>query len=110
PAHCTSGGKAMLACLDAEELHRRYPDETLAAVHERSIHSWPALVAELRRISRRGRATNFGESDPSIGAVRVVIRSGTREPRHALVVAAPLSRLGTGREAAALAPAVLDAA
>jgi IclR family acetate operon transcriptional repressor len=110
PAHCTSGGKAMLACLPEDELHRRLPGQRLEGVGERSIRTWPVLAAELERVRRRGWAVNLGEGDPGIGAVGAAIRSGTGEPRAAVVVAAPLSRLGTGPELAAVAPAVVEAA
>src|SRR5439155_3845894 len=104
----TSGGKAMLACLSEEELHRRLPGQRLEGTGRRSIRTWPALVAELKRVRRRGWAANLGEGDPSIGAVGAAVRSGTGEPRAAVVVAAPLSRLSTGSELAALA--VVEAA
>ncbi|MFD2416736.1 IclR family transcriptional regulator [Amycolatopsis pigmentata] len=110
PAHCTSGGKAMLSCLPGDELRRRLPGQRLEGVSERSIRTWPALAAELTRIQRRGWAANIGEASPSIGAVGAAIRSGTGEPRAAVVVAAPLSRLGTAPELSALAPAVMAAA
>lgn len=110
PAHCTSGGKAMLSCLPGDELRRRLPGQRFEGVSERSIRTWPVLAAELRRIQQRGWAANLGEGSPTIGAVGVAVRSGTGEPRAAVVVAAPLSRLGTGAELSALAPAVMDAA
>lgn len=110
PAHCTSGGKAMLACLSEDELRRRLPGNRLTGVSERSIRAWPDLAAELARVRRRGWAANLNEGDLGIGAVGAAIRSGTGEPRAAVVVAAPLARLGTAREFAALAPAVVEAA
>lgn len=110
PAQCTSGGKAMLAQLDPAELRRRFPGGRLTSVGPRAVRTWPELVAELARVRRRGWATNFGESDPSIGGVGACIKSGTGEPRAAVAVAAPLSRLGTRREATAVVPALLEAA
>lgn len=110
PAQCTSGGKAMLACLDESELQRRFPGGRLETVSDRSLRSWPELIRELDRVRHRGWATNFGEGDPGIGAVGVCVRSGTGEPRAAVVAAAPLSRLGTAREAAAIVQPVLEAA
>jgi IclR family acetate operon transcriptional repressor len=110
PAHCTSGGKAMLSCLPQDELRRRLPGQRLEGVSKRSIRTWPALAAELRRTQQRGWAANVGEASPAIGAVGAAVRSGTGEPRAAVVVAAPVSRLGTRPELSALAPAVMAAA
>jgi len=61
-------------------------------------------------VRRRGWAANLGEGDPGIGAVGAAVRSGTGEPRAAVVVAAPMSRLSTGSELAAPGPAVVEAA
>lgn len=105
PAHCTSGGKAMLSCLPEGELRLRLPGRRLEGVSKRSIRT-----AELRRIQQRGWAANVGEASPAIGAVGAAVRSGTGEPRAAVVVAAPLSRLGIRPELSALAPAVIAAA
>jgi DNA-binding IclR family transcriptional regulator len=110
PAQCTSGGKAMLACLGGGELERRFPGGWLEGVSGCSVSGWPELLRELERIRRRGWATNFGEGDPGIGAVGACVRSGTGEPRAAVVAAAPLARLGTMRQAAAAVGPVLDAA
>jgi DNA-binding IclR family transcriptional regulator len=110
PAHCTSGGKAMLACLTPEQLEARYRSRFLEGVSERSIRDWGALVKELDRVRKRGWAANFGESDPGIAGVGAAVRSGTGDPIAAVTVAAPMSRLSTGPEATALAPAVQRAA
>jgi DNA-binding IclR family transcriptional regulator len=109
PAHCTSGGKAMLAALPPDELLRRYPTHELDAVSGHPPMSWPALIADLRLIRERGWAVNLGDSDPSIGGVGVALRSASGYPIAAVTAGAPLSRLATEAQAAALVPALLDA-
>jgi DNA-binding IclR family transcriptional regulator len=105
PAHCTSGGKVLLAALDQDELRRRYPDERLVARSPRSITTWGRLDAELAEVRRRGYATNFEEGDADIGAVSVAVRPPRGEGAvAALCVAAPLARLRTKRAAGALLP------
>jgi hypothetical protein len=96
PAHCTSGGKVMLACLPEDELERRYPGRVLDRPSERCIPEWAELVKELNGIRRRRWATNVGEGDPGDGGVGVAIRSGSGGPRAAIAVGAPLSRMGAG--------------
>ena len=54
PAHCTSLGKAMLAQLDDEELHRLYPDRQLTTVTEKSIGDRARLDKELATVRKAG--------------------------------------------------------
>lgn len=110
PAHCTSGGKAMLAALTPAALRKRYPSQHLVASTPRSIVDWDDLQRELTRIRRRGWAANVGETDPSVAALGAAVLLGTGEPAAAVCVAAPMARLGTATRLRALAPAVIEAA
>jgi DNA-binding IclR family transcriptional regulator len=94
PAHCTSGGKALLAKLPSEEVARRYSETTLAGMTDKSIATLSALQAELRRTAKRGYATNFGESEPEVSGIAVAV-DGV-DP-YALAVSAPSSRLAPAR-------------
>lgn len=105
PAHCTSGGKALLAALDREELLARYPEHRMKGYSPRSITSRDRLESELLEVRRRGYATNLDEGDADIGAVAVAVRGpGGDGAVAALCLAAPLARLRTKRAAAALLP------
>lgn len=110
PAHCTSGGKVLLAGLAPDERTRRYPGPTLPGRSPRSITSRDRLEAELAEVARRGFATNFDEGDAGIGAVSVAVRApeGT-DLLAALCLAAPISRLHTRKTAATLVPALRSA-
>lgn len=110
PAHCTAGGKAMLACLPPDEVRRRLSGPLLEVVTERSICTLEELTRELDQVRRRGWAYTLAESDTAIAAVGAAVRSGTGEPRAAVNVSAPVSRLSTSGEIGVLAPAVVDAA
>lgn len=94
PAHCTSGGKALLAQLPGEEVARRYSETSLARMTGKSITTLAALQAELRRTAKRGYATNFGESEPEVSGVAIAV-DGV-DP-YALAVSAPSSRLAPAR-------------
>jgi IclR family acetate operon transcriptional repressor len=94
PAHCTSGGKALLAGLADDELARRYGDASLPRMTEKSIQTLDELRAELRRTVKRGYATNFGESEPQVSAVGVAVDSA--EP-YAVAVSAPSPKLAPAR-------------
>ena len=107
PAHCTSGGKALLAELTPDELGTLYPDGRLPARSVRSITTRERLDAELEEVRRRGYATNFDEGDAGIGAVSVVVRPpGGGAPVAALCLAAPITRMRTRKLAAGLVPAL----
>lgn len=92
PAHCTAAGKALLAKLPRDELRRLYP-RPMAGPTTKSIVTLPLLQAELRSARRRGYATNFGESYPSLVAVAVSISDMSGRTVAAVAAAAPQERL-----------------
>lgn len=102
PAHCTSGGKAMLAQLSDEELLALYGEAPLETMTDRSISSLETLEEELRRVRRRGYATNEGESEPEIAAVAVALDPVPDGPPLALAISAPKPRLSRPRVRAAV--------
>lgn len=93
PAHCTAGGKALLAELSDERITELYPDERLAALTRRSIVTRRALLAALEAIRARGYALNDGESESELRAVAAAVRDATGRPRCSVTVAAPAGRL-----------------
>ncbi|HLH69050.1 MAG TPA: IclR family transcriptional regulator [Candidatus Dormibacteraeota bacterium] len=99
PAHCTSGGKVLLAELSLESLRRLYPEERLPTLTPRSIASRAALEAELEAVRVRGYATNFEESEVGLSGVSVLIRDPEGRPLAAVAVSAPSSRLTDERVA-----------
>lgn len=110
PAHCTSGGKAMLAALPAEELRRRYPAERLPACTPKSPASRSALERELATIARRGYATAVQESEPDIAAIGAAVRAPGGRLVGALGVSLPMTRYGRGTFAALAEPLLAAAA
>ncbi len=95
PAHMTSGGKALLAELTGDELHRLYP-RGLPRVDTKAITSLPALVRELSAVRRRGYATNHEESEPGIMAVGRCVRDRSGQAVGAVVIAVPTVRCDDG--------------
>lgn len=111
PAHTTAGGQAILSALPTAQLAQRYPDGLPRPPGGDSAMSWAQFQRDLRIIARRGWAYSRAAGNAAAGATiaaPVTIASG--EPIAALTVAAPLSRLGTRREAEARAVALLRAA
>jgi IclR family transcriptional regulator, acetate operon repressor len=94
PAHCTSGGKALLARLADDELAGRYGDAPLLRMTGRSIQTLDQLRTDLKRTAKRGYATNFGESEPEVSGVAIAVDGF--EP-YAVAVSAPSSRLAPAR-------------
>jgi DNA-binding IclR family transcriptional regulator len=109
PAHSTSGGKALLAELDAPALRALYPDDRLSALTQRTIGSREALEAELAAVRERGYAVNAGESDPHVTSVAAVVRDAGGAARFALSVSMPAFRADPDAVADALIEACLEA-
>ena len=90
PAHRTSGGKALLAALDADEVADRYRD----ALDETEL---TALLDQLARVRASGFGVNQGQTEDGIGAVGVAVRDDDGRPLAAISVSVPAVRLTRAR-------------
>lgn len=93
PAHCTSGGKMLLAQLTGEALRRTYPDERLPIVTARTVATRTALEAELETVRRQGYAVNHEGGQVGVSGVAVLVRDPEGRPLAAVAVSAPSARL-----------------
>lgn len=109
PAHCTAGGKSILAALPPVELARRYRDRELTARTAASIDDWEALEQDLARIRTDGYAVNLEEGESGVCAVATAVRDLTGAPLAAIAIVVPASRMPDTEAAAALAPDLLRA-
>jgi DNA-binding IclR family transcriptional regulator len=91
PAHCTSGGKALLAELSTEQLGALYPRDLPGSPGGAAIQR-TALRRQLATVRRRGYATNFEESERGIVAVGACVRDSAGRAVAGLAVAAPSVR------------------
>lgn len=93
PAHCTSGGKALLADLSDERIKALYagPD-TLTPQTDRSVSSLPSLFAALEEVRASGYATNYEESEEGVGSVAIALRDNAGVALAAVAVAVPTVR------------------
>ncbi|MFD0818060.1 IclR family transcriptional regulator [Micromonospora zhanjiangensis] len=94
PAHCTAGGKAILAALPRTELSRRYPDRLLESRTQSSIQTWEQLETELADIRTAGYAVNIEEGEKGISAVGTAVRDLIGAPLAALAVGVAVAMLG----------------
>jgi IclR family acetate operon transcriptional repressor len=94
PAHCTSTGKAMLSTLSQDELRRRYPDEELAAVTDKTITSRAVLERELATTRKRGFAASMQESEEGVASVAVAMTSPGGD-LYAVNISMPTTRMST---------------
>lgn len=97
PAHCTAGGKALLAALSREELRALLPDKRLIGLTAKSVVTRAQLEAELDEVAQRGYATNTGESEDDVTAIGVAIRDQRGRARAAAAIAVPSSRMDADR-------------
>ena len=110
PAHATAGGRALLAELSDDEVMAVFPSETIAKSGQIPALRRIDLLAELELVRARRYATNFGESEPDVSAVGVVLRDRQNRARAALSVTAPRTRGDEGwmRSAGEIAAAIAD--
>jgi DNA-binding IclR family transcriptional regulator len=92
PAHATAGGRALLAELSDSEVMAIFPSETIARIGQAAEMRRVDLLAELELVRARHYATNYGESEPDVSAVGVVLRDRQNRARAALSVTAPRTR------------------
>ncbi|SFK59748.1 DNA-binding transcriptional regulator, IclR family [Amycolatopsis sacchari] len=110
PAHCTSGGKAMLAFHPPGDLARRYPGRRLERLTDRSLTCWDDLLRELAQVRARGWAVSLGECDRAVTGLGAPILLGSGEPVAALALAASAAHVGTRAEIAPYVEPLLHAA
>lgn len=92
PAHATAGGRALLAELPDAEIESVFPAEIIPRAGQAEALRRIDLLAELELVRARRYATNFGESEPEVSAVAVVLRDRHGRARAALSVTAPRTR------------------
>ena len=108
PMHCTAMGKALLASLDSEDLHRVLA-QSRAARTEHTIISGGALLTELEQVRARGAAIDDEENELGVRCVGAAINGRGGTPLGAISVSAPASRM-TRERCAELIPTVRAAA
>lgn len=91
PAHCSAGGKAMLAGLSAQEIDERYRDG-LPSWPSAKVTSLPALHRELDGVRARGYGINVEETEPGVSGVAAAVLTPAGRPVAALTIAVPSSR------------------
>ncbi len=108
PAHCTAGGKALLAEMSTDDLRELYPASKLPALTPESLTRRSDLERELEQIRDQGYATNLGESESEVAAVGAAIRDQQGRAPGALAVAIVASHLDE-RRLTTIADEVVDA-
>jgi len=92
-AHCTSVGKAWLACESDDFLRGLYPSPKLPALTADSITSRAALMTELAEVRRAGYSHNEGESEVGVGSVSAAVCDHHGKPVAAVSISVPLARM-----------------
>jgi DNA-binding IclR family transcriptional regulator len=91
PAHCSAGGKAMLAALGPREVDERYRDG-LPPWPTAKIASLAALHRELEGVRKRGYGINVEETEAGVSGVAAAVLTPAGRPIAALTFALPSSR------------------
>jgi IclR family transcriptional regulator, acetate operon repressor len=96
-AHCTSVGKAWLACESDDFLRGLYPSPKLPALTPDSITSRAALMTELAEVRKVGYSHNEGESEVGVGSVSSAVCDSQGRPVASISVSIPLARMNPER-------------
>ena len=93
PTYCTSLGKAMLSCLDDQEVKNIFRDQVLRPCTANTIKTLNQLLADLRMIRKRGYSIDNEEIEIGLRCVGAPIRDYTGAMVGAISVAAPSARI-----------------
>jgi DNA-binding IclR family transcriptional regulator len=93
PAHCTAGGKALLAELPDDQIRELYRDGEVERLTARSAGTVAGILARIDETRRHGYGLNDGESEEELRAVAMVIRDRVGRVRAAITLSAPQYRL-----------------
>jgi len=108
PAHCTSGGKALLAQLSDAQVASMYP-VGLPALPPPAITEMSKLFDELAKVRNCGYGVNVGESEDDITAIGTAIYTRSMGSVGSISVSLPTSRL-TESKMRHIAEAVVETA
>lgn len=90
PAHCTAGGKVLLAALSNEDLSSLLPDDaSLIRMTEHSIHSIDRLHEELALVRSRGWSDEYSESNDDVTCVAAPVRDAHGNWLAAMSISVP---------------------
>ncbi len=92
PAHCTAGGKMLLAQLEGRQLDDVLGDGHLRGLTDHSVTDRASLDEELAGVRRNGYATSFEQSTVGLSAVAVPIADARGHVIAAIGVSAPAAR------------------
>jgi IclR family transcriptional regulator, KDG regulon repressor len=95
PTYCTSLGKAMLSCLDDQEVKSIFRNQVLRPYTANTIKTLSQLLTNLRLIRKRGYAIDNEEIEIGLRCVGAPIRDYTGAMVAAISVAAPSARLSS---------------
>jgi len=93
PTYCTSLGKAMLSCLDDQEIKGILRRQTLKPLTKNTVKNIDQLLADLRSVRKRGYAVDNEEIEIGLRCVGAPLRDYTGGMVGAISVAAPSARL-----------------
>ena len=93
PTYCTSLGKAMLSCLDDQEVKNIFRSRVLRPYTVNTVKTLDRLLTELRVIRRRGYSVDNEEIEIGLRCVGAPIKDHTGAMVGAISTAAPSARL-----------------
>ncbi|MEZ3158997.1 IclR family transcriptional regulator [Microbacterium sp. BWT-B31] len=94
PAHCSAGGKALLAALSSADLDALY-QQGLPPWPTAKYSDLPSLKRHLARVRAAGHGANHEETEQGVSGLGVAVLDDLRRPVAAITVAVPSARFAT---------------
>jgi IclR family acetate operon transcriptional repressor len=94
-AYPTAAGKALLAELSRERVDQLFPESELAVLTKDMVSTRDELWDKLVKVKEDGYAKNFGDSNPTLGAIGVVVRDTHGQACAGIAISGPLERIGS---------------
>jgi IclR family transcriptional regulator, KDG regulon repressor len=93
PAHCTAGGKVLLAAMPDDEFNALFARKrTLPSMTTNSITDLPTLRGQLDRVRQEGIGWEYCESNEAIACVAAAVRDATGSVVAAMSISVPTIR------------------
>lgn len=97
PMYCTGCGKALLAQMTSDEVHKIWEHSPVRALTPNTLVTLPDLEHQLEEIRRTGYAVDNEENETGVRCLAVAINDFNGRPLAAFSISAPIARMNPAR-------------
>lgn len=107
PLYCSGVGKALLADMDDEKIHKIWLASDVRKLTENTITDWEIFSETIRKIRRDGFAVDHEENEIGVRCVAIALENHDPNTSYAISISGPASRM-TDAKTDALAKRLLE--